>query len=392
MQIHNNIATPDNLYWPISESLISVQIVNKSLIVHWSDGQQSTLHPIWLRENCCCHKCLNPVTREHLVDLRDIPADIRPISADVDERGALVVIWSHENHRSHYNPHWLYAHSTNRGSERDDKIRPWNTTDLQEPLSFNTVNGIIDDDVLYEVLLTILRYGVARIRALPVDERQVEDLALRIGPIRETHFDRIFDVVSKADSDTLANTSHYLAAHTDIPTRESPPGIQLLHCRIAEAKGGHSTLTDGFKVAMDIKQQFPAYYKILTTVKWCHANRAGPTDYRWEAPIIGLDQQGELREVRLLPFSRAPLKADYDYMDDIYAALKCFMEMVNSPEYQMTFPFKAGDLIMFDNRRLLHGRGEFYPKTGDRALRGTYIERDDVLSKIRQIEQQRCRL
>jgi gamma-butyrobetaine dioxygenase len=252
------------------------------------------------------------------------------------------------------------------------------------------VDGIIDDDILYEVLLTILRYGVARIRALPVDERQVEDLALRIGPIRETHFDRIFDVVSKADSDTLANTSHYLAAHTDIPTRESPPGIQLLHCRIAEAKGGHSTLTDGFKVAKDIKQQFPAHYKILTTVKWCHANRAGPTDYRWESPIIGLDEQGELREVRLLPFSRAPLQADYDDMDDIYAALKCFMEMVNSPLYQMTFPFKAGDLIMFDNRRLLHGRGEFYPKTGDRALRGTYIERDDVLSKIRQIEQRRC--
>ena len=77
-------------------------------------------------------------------------------------------------------------------------------------------------------------------------------------------------------------------------------------------------------------------------------------------------------------------------MDDIYAALKCFMEMVNSPLYQMTFPFKVGDLIMFDNRRLLHGRGEFYPKTGDRALRGTYIERDDVMSKIRQIEQRRC--
>ena len=390
MQIHNNIATPDNFYWPASESLVSVQIVNKSLVVHWSDDQQSTLHPIWLRENCCCDQCLNQVTREHLVDLRDIPADIRPLSADIDERGALMVIWSHENHCSDYNPHWLYAHCTNRVSERDDKIRPWNTTDLQEPRSFNTVDGIIDDDVLYEVLLTILRYGVARIRALPVDERQVEDLALRIGPIRETHFDRIFDVVSKADSDTLANTSHYLAAHTDIPTRESPPGIQLLHCRIAEAKGGHSTLTDGFKVAKDIKQQFPAYYKILTTVKWCHANRAGPTDYRWESPIIGLDEQGELREVRLLPFSRAPLTADYDDMDDIYAALKCFMEMVNSPLYQMTFPFKAGDLIMFDNRRLLHGRGEFYPKTGDRALRGTYIERDDVMSKIRQIEQRRC--
>ena len=78
-------------------------------------------------------------------------------------------------------------------------------------------------------------------------------------------------------------------------------------------------------------------------------------------------------------------------MDDIYAALVCFMERVNSPDYQISFPFAAGDLIMFDNRRVLHGRGEFYPKTGDRALRGTYVERDDVMSKIREFEQQQHR-
>jgi gamma-butyrobetaine dioxygenase len=64
------------------------------------------------------------------------------------------------------------------------------------------------------------------------------------------------------------------------------------------------------------------------------------------------------------------------------------MEKANSREYQISFPFKAGDLIIFNNRRILHGRGEFYPQTGDRALRGTYIERDDVMSKIRQYQNQ----
>jgi gamma-butyrobetaine dioxygenase len=100
-----------------------------------------------------------------------------------------------------------------------------------------------------------------------------------------------------------------------------------------------------------------------------------------------LDDQDEPFEVRLLPFSRAPLKARYEDMDDIYTALRCFMEKANSTQYQIKFPFKAGDLIMFDNRRILHGRGEFYPKTGDRALRGTYVERDDMMSKIREYEQ-----
>jgi gamma-butyrobetaine dioxygenase len=54
----------------------------------------------------------------------------------------------------------------------------------------------------------------------------------------------------------------------------------------------------------------------------------------------------------------------------------------------MSFPFKAGDLIIFDNRRILHGRTAYDPNSGDRALRGTYLDRDDVLSKIRQLQRQ----
>ena len=40
-------------------------------------------------------------------------------------------------------------------------------------------------------------------------------------------------------------------------------------------------------------------------------------------------------------------------------------------------------MAMFDNRRVLHGRAEFDPSTGDRHLRGYYIERNEVDSQIR---------
>ena len=90
----------------------------------------------------------------------------------------------------------------------------------------------------------------------------------------------------------------------------------------------------------------------------------------------------------MLPFSRAPLQGSFEDIQNAYAALRCYMEKANSPKYQMSFPFRAGDLIIFDNRRILHGRAKFYPSTGDRALRGTYLDRDDVLSKIRQLEHQ----
>ena len=383
----NIIPTPDSRYWPPSQTILSATISHKAVILLWSNNKESKLHPLWLRDNCCCEQCLNQVTREHLLDLRDIPADIEAVTVEVNTRGALCITWSHGGHRSRFNPAWLYAHIGHQSVDTP-KPRLWSASDFSEPPSFYANHGQISEELLNDVLLTVSRYGFARLRDLTTDLELVEQFAQRIGPVRETHFDRIFDVVSKPDGDSNAYTSHCLAAHTDIPTRESPPGIQILHCRIAEAKGGESTMTDGFKVAKDIEQQFPEHYKTLTTTKWCYANRAGPKDYRWEAPTIGLNESGELLEIRMLPFSRAPLQASFDEVGSIYAALRCYMEKANSKEYQISFPFKAGDLIIFDNRRILHGRGEFYPQTGDRALRGTYIERDDVMSKIRQYQNQ----
>mgnify|MGYP000529902728 CR=1 FL=1 len=92
-----------------------------------------------------------------------------------------------------------------------------------------------------------------------------------------------------------------------------------------------------------------------------------------------------------MQLSTAPLQADDNEMDCLYAALVCLLDLVNCSDYQIRFPLQEVDVIMFYNRRVLHGRSEFSPKTGDRALRGTYVERDDVMSKIREFEQQQSR-
>ena len=387
MSAHNLIPTPDNWYWPPSQNIASVESNDNAILVFWDNDKRSKLHPLWLRDNCCCALCLHQVTRENLLDLRDIPADIQASALEVDAEGALCITWAESSHVSRFNPAWLYANSVQQpvlivSSEF------WGTAQLPEPPTFYATDGLISDALLYDALISVGRHGIARLRDLPTDLELVEDFALRIGAIRETHFDRIFDVISKADGDSNAYTSEYLAAHTDIPTRESPPGIQILHSRIAAAEGGESLMTDGFKVAQDIEQESPEHYKTLTSTKWCYANRAGPKDYRWEAPTIGLADEGKLLEIRMLPFSRAPLQGSFDDIQKAYAALRCYMEKANSPKYQMSFSFKAGDLVIFDNRRILHGRTAYDPSSGDRALRGTYLDRDDVFSKIRQLRHQ----
>lgn len=377
--------SPDNLAWPTHASINDYELDEEAICVTWSDGSSSKFHPLWLRDNCACKHCLHPVTYENLSDVRFLSIDMQASELAVDEHGQLQVIWANDGHQSVYNTGWLYAFGGTAENVTSLALKPslWDANDISEPHSFNAIDQQVDDDLLHEILLHVCQHGLARIRGFGPSPTALEHLALRVGPIRETHFDRIFEVISRANADSNAYTSEALAAHTDIPTRELPPGLQLLHCLIADAEGGESMMTDGFKVAADIAEQFPEDYRLLCDVKWCYASRAGETDYRWHAPVIGLDDEGELNEIRLLPFSRAPLELDYDKIKPSYRALKRFMQMANSPEYQIRYPFVAGDVVIFDNRRILHGRAEFFPTTGDRELRGLYLDRDDVYSKIR---------
>ena len=45
--------------------------------------------------------------------------------------------------------------------------------------------------------------------------------------------------------------------------------------------------------------------------------------------------------------------------------------------------------IVFDNRRVLHARNAFDLKAGRRHLQGCYIDRDELLSRIRVLERNR---
>jgi gamma-butyrobetaine dioxygenase len=61
--------------------------------------------------------------------------------------------------------------------------------------------------------------------------------------------------------------------------------------------------------------------------------------------------------------------------------------MARDPRFQLVYPFRPGDLVGFDNRRILHGRDAF-ESVGSRHLRGCYADHDDVYSKLRVLRRQ----
>jgi gamma-butyrobetaine dioxygenase len=50
-------------------------------------------------------------------------------------------------------------------------------------------------------------------------------------------------------------------------------------------------------------------------------------------------------------------------------------------KFQLKFRLRSGDLVVFDNQRVLHGRTPFSSAKHARHLRGCYLTRDSVYSE-----------
>src|SRR5438132_1145008 len=71
-------------------------------------------------------------------------------------------------------------------------------------------------------------------------------------------------------------------------------------------------------------------------------------------------------------------------------ARQLFDHRLRAPDFEIRFLLKAGDLVMFDNCRLLHGRTAFDPSEGLRHLQGCYIDSDGPRSLYRVLRRRRA--
>ncbi len=386
----NAIPTPDHLVWTTPSPVNTVTIANGHIDVNWMDGKSHQFHPFWLRDNCACAVCLNQGTREQLLDIRQLPLDINALSASCDDEGAVTVCFS-DGHESRFHPGWLWFHAEQNWVLAPLESVYWTESGLTEPPSFDGPSATSDDAVMHEALTAFEQHGIVRLRGLPTERGTVESFALSLGPVRETQFERVFNVISLADADSNAYTSDALSGHVDLPTWEATPGIQILHCLENSVEGGESIMIDGFAIAAHLKVSERETFDILTTVCWSHSSRKLDTGYRWSAPIIEMGPDGEFENIRLTVFSRDPLQVDSTVVDSSYRALRQFLDLMEDSRFRMVYSFAPGDLVMFDNRRVMHGRNAYDMSSGNRHLQGIYLDRDSARAKRRVIEQQQLR-
>jgi len=379
--------TPDFDSYPCNLQITELDFTPSAITLTWSDGLISRYHACWLADNDAGPNVTNGMTREREIDFDDLPKLIEISQASLAAGdGALEITWASDIPDSRYIAGWLRAHDYSNTPRLDDgqqAILIWDTSDLSEPPSTDGSNILEDDTALESWLSDLAQYGLARLRNVATDDGMVADVVRRIGPIRDSNFGFTYDVKIKSDPDSNAYTSMALDSHTDLATREYQPGLQFLHCLRNSTQGGAGTMVDGFRVAEAIRHDDPEIFNILSTWKWTFINRAKDTDYRWATPLIVLDESGQFSEMRMTSFLRGPLAMPFDQVEAAYAAYRHLVIEIAKPQYRMSFDYRPGDLIAYDNRRILHGREAFTATVGERWLQGCYSERDELRSRLR---------
>jgi gamma-butyrobetaine dioxygenase len=159
--------------------------------------------------------------------------------------------------------------------------------------------------------------------------------------------------------------------------------VQLLHCLVNETSGGLSTLVDGFAAAAALRARDAEAFRLLSHTAVRFRYRDAVTDLVASAPPIELDVTGAVQAVHFSPrLDFVPLQPPAQ-LAAYYRARRAFDHLLRSPEFEIKFLLDAGELVMMDNRRLLHGRTGFDPAEGLRHLQGCYIDIDGPRSLYR---------
>lgn len=361
-----------------------VAAASDRVVVRWADGLRLDAYSLWLFENQMGNVTVEERTREMMSDPATLPDPAIILSAAVADNGDVIVGWA-DGHESAFHSGWLrhVAEGQQRASAAIPEPVHWTPASGAEPRTHDGMAVMTDDDALQAFLGDAVAYGLSRLEGLPTDREVLPTLGRRIGALRDTNFGETWSVSVDHQPTSTANTALALPPHTDLPTRETPPGFQMLHCLVNSCRAGLSTMADGYAVVEHLRQEAPDHYQALATLNWVFFNRSPEHDHRWSGPIIDGTVPGAPLTLRAFHPVRGFPDMPIDDQPRAYAALRAFSQVAGSDQFQIRFAFRPGDLVMFDNRRILHGRTPIDAAGGVRELHGTYIDHDEVYSRLR---------
>ncbi|XP_017054955.1 gamma-butyrobetaine dioxygenase [Drosophila ficusphila] len=368
--------------------------------------QEGANHPlkypqVWLRENCQCSECFHAATRAKKShwERGPINMEVSQVTYNRDQK-QLDIIWQ-DKHRSSFDIAWLRERDfgeTARKRYLEEVYRPspqlWGKSEFDSVRKeFQYQDVLQQDSVLKDWLQTLAVQGFAILKGAPDDINVAKHLAKRIGFIKRTTYGDVFEVKSKPNAENYAYLMTPLPLHTDLPYYEYMAGINILHTLVqSESKGGANTLTDGFYVASKLQKQHPEDFEVLKSVpvNWFDIGHYGdsskPFHSLWRAPVICLDVDGKFARINHNhPKRDSRFSVSLEQAVAWYKAYYKFVEMAQAEAVE--FKTNAGEVFVFNNLRMLHGRTAYEDAPGNkRHLVGAYVDWDIIYSKLRTLK------
>ena len=354
--------------------------------VIWSDGEKSNFNFMWLRDNC--PSAHDKDSRHRMFNILKVSQNIKPKKYNVNSNGKLEIEWNEGDHTSYFDPSWLRENCYTLKNKKK-YVSPYQLWDNSlvnnlQSISIEHDEIINSDKGLIKWLELLHHKGIALVKNAPTKKESAFPVLNRISHTRETFFKTPFEVINVPKPNNSAYTAHALRNHMDLPWFENPPGYQFLHCLINSAEGGNSSAVDAFTVADYLRKNEKKIFETLVNVPLKFRDK----DYTQDAhrsfygTAISLTKDGDYNDIRFSIATMGAMDCKPEEMEKFYISYKKFAELLHDDKFVVKFRLNAGDIFSFNNRRILHGRTEFDPNSGNRHLQGYYIDRDEIISRL----------
>ncbi|CUS20984.1 LAQU0S02e02872g1_1 [Lachancea quebecensis] len=394
----------------ILESVLNGSPFYSYVMVEFDTTLKTSFNLIFLRDNCTCTECQHPDTKQRIIDvfgkngLKQSECHIRGDALAQEyfagtqfEVGELLVCKWAGGHTSKFTKEWLLVHSYAPPLHPSKALLPERSTwdaktfeQLRQELDHNSFQQMTE--CTPRVLHNIYEYGFAFVNEVPVTLKATKEVSESISIIRPTHYDLgLWDFTSDLAKKDTAYTSLAIDMHTDGNYWYEPPGLQLFHLlEHSGGKGGETRIVDVAKVLEVLvhlakaDESWRGTFDVLTSqpLSFYQAGEESSVYTQDQFPVLTISEKLELLQCRWNNSDRSPkisLPCKFP-TGQVYEALFRFNSLVNDPKYYVQFQLKPGQILIFDNWRVLHARNAF---SGFRRLCGSYLTRDDFLARLR---------
>jgi gamma-butyrobetaine dioxygenase len=363
----------------IPATLKDVQATADSLTLQWADGRTSEFAAIWLRDNQSEQRDAH--SGQRLVDIADFLPEPK-IRAAWLQAGVVQVNWENEPHTATFDVGWLAGQSDTPFEHVPMQAWIGGALDAFRDFAWLSLRQAKENAAdRSRWLMRLLTNGIAFLSDVPATDDAILEAMSLVGRVAETNYGLVFDVRAVAQPENLAFSDLGLGLHTDNPYREPVPGFQALHMLIAAPDGGENLFADGLALAAHLRHRDPDAFARLTGTAVPVRYQSQDADLYAERPLIQLSCDGAVTGVHYNNRSIAPLRLSLDDTQAFYGAYRKFALLLRDPAFQLKFRLRGGDLVVFDNQRILHGRTPFSSAKHARHLRGCYLTRDSVYSE-----------